>query len=419
MQRIGILHYSAAPRVGGVESVISAHARLLSEAGYRTTVLAGVGQQKAMPADAQLVCLPELDSLHPEIRKLSVELERGSLPADFMRVVQRLEQSLLPRVRELDLLIVHNVFTKHFNLPLTAALAHLLDNRRIAGCIAWCHDLTWMSPRSRSRVHAGYPWDLLRTYRSDMRYVAVSEKRRQEMLQMFEKPSARIEVVHNGVESGELLGLSAAGSALIGRMKLWQADVILLAPVRVTQAKNLELALRVVAELKSRGVRPKFVVTGPPDPHDAASRGYFEDLLALRSRLGLEDEFHFVFESGPRSHEAYMIDEGLVAELLRVSDALFMPSHREGFGMPVLEAGLVGVRVFCADTIPAAHELASDEVVTFSPAADAGQLAELVLQTLNADPKYCLRRRVRQEFDWHMVFEREILPLLAESVHEA
>jgi hypothetical protein len=59
-------------------------------------------------------------------------------------------------LRRFDHLIVHNVFTKHFNLPLTAALFELLDAQRIPHCIAWCHDFTWTSPHSRSKVHAGY-----------------------------------------------------------------------------------------------------------------------------------------------------------------------------------------------------------------------------------------------------------------------
>ncbi len=41
--KIDLLHYSAPPIVGGVESVISHHARLMSKAGHPVRIIAGRG----------------------------------------------------------------------------------------------------------------------------------------------------------------------------------------------------------------------------------------------------------------------------------------------------------------------------------------------------------------------------------------
>jgi glycosyltransferase involved in cell wall biosynthesis len=412
MNKVGILHYSAPPVVGGVENVILTHARLLMEAGYQTMILAGKGEQAAIPSPIKLVCIPELDSGYPQILKDTQELEQGSLPRDFDITVNHLTQLLPTQISDLDLLIVHNVFTKHFNLPLTAALFHLLDHGMIHRCIAWCHDLSWTSPHSRSKVHPGYPWDLLRTYHPDVTYVTVSKKRQAEMSEMFGCPPSQIRVIYNGVNSAELLGLSNRGLALIEQMNLWGSDLILLMPVRVTQAKNIELALHIVAALKEKRIHPKLVVTGPPDPHDPTNMEYFRSLRALRTRLDVEQETHFVCELGPSPTEPFILDMSVVAELMRVSDALFMSSHREGFGMPILEAGLTGIPIFCTDAIPAAQEIAARDIVTFSLEAGPVQIAELILERLNANSTYRLRRRMRQSFDWHMLFQHEILPLL-------
>jgi hypothetical protein len=73
------------------------------------------------------------------------------------------------------------------------------------------------------------------------------------------------------VDPSKLLALSDAGLALINRLDLWKSDLNLLMPVQVTRAKNIELALGVVAALKKRGIRPRLVVTDPPDPHDGMS----------------------------------------------------------------------------------------------------------------------------------------------------
>jgi mannosylglucosylglycerate synthase len=146
--------------------------------------------------------------------------------------------------------------------------------------------------------------------------------------------------------------------------------LILLMPVRVTQAKNIEFALEVMVALKARIDRPRLVLTGPPDPHDQASMVYFRSLQARRQQLGVEEELRFVFESGPEPGQPYLIDAPVVGELFRVADLMFMPSHREGFAMPVLEAGLAGIPVV-ATAVPAAQEIAAPDAIVFDLADGA------------------------------------------------
>ena len=412
LAKVGILHYSAPPVIGGVENVILAHIRLLIEAGYSVAVLAGRGEPESLPSGTEFIGIPGMDSQHPQIVEMSQALERGRVPTNFEDIANQLAEALAPGLQPMDLLIVHNVFTKHFNLPLTAALFRLLERGVIRRCVAWCHDLTWTSPNSRSKVHAGYPWDLLRTQRSDVTYVTVSQERQQELAGLFECPPEQIEVIYNGVDPQELLALSEDGLALIDRLSLWDSDLNLLMPVRVTQAKNIELALHVVASLKEKGIHPKLIVTGPPDPHDPANMKYFQRLMNLREELGVVYQMRFVYESGPDPTKPLTVEMPIVAQLMRVSDALFMPSHREGFGMPVLEAGLAGIPVFCSTQVPAAKEIGGQDVVRFAPGAAPEQVASLIVNWMESSPVLQLRRRVRQELTWRGIFQRQILPLL-------
>lgn len=406
------MHYSAPPVIGGVESVMLTHTRLFTETGHQITILAGRGEQAALPPGAEFIQITELDSQHPQIVELSRELEQGHVPAGFDEMVNRFVESLAPILESIPILIVHNVCTKHFNLPLTAALFRLLEQGTIRHCIAWCHDITWTSPNSRSKVHEGYPWDLLRTYRSDVEYVTISQERQSELATLFEVAPEQIQIIYNGVDPRELLALSEEGLVLIDRLNLWESDLNLLMPVRVTQAKNIELAMRMVAVLKEEDLRTKLVVTGPPDPHDPQNIKYFQSLMNLREDLDVVSELRFVYESNPRHGEPLILDMSVVAELFRVSDALFMPSHREGFGMPVLEAGLAGIPIFCSDRVPAANEIGDPDVIRFSPDADANEVAGLILKWTENSPVFNLRRRVRQSLTWRSIFQHEILPLV-------
>jgi glycosyltransferase involved in cell wall biosynthesis len=221
-------------------------------------------------------------------------------------------------------------------------------------------------------------------------------------------------VIYNGVDPATVLGLSPEGRQLIDRLGLLDADLVLIMPVRITRAKNIEYALSVAAALKARACRVKAIVTGPPDPHEADSLNYFHALRDLRRRLQLEAEFRFIYESGPTAAEPYTIDSQVVGDLLRASDVMFMPSHREGFGMPVLEAGLSGQLVACAD-VPAAAEIGGADVMRFNLQDDPACTADRLLAWAEQSATHQLRRRVRQNYTWPAIFKRGIGPLLREG----
>jgi hypothetical protein len=89
-----LLHYAAPPIVGGVETVLGKHARLMAEHGHRVRIAAGRGQQTDDRIEFSLV--PEVDSRHPEVLSLKAELDAGRVPAGFDRMVDRIAASLEP-----------------------------------------------------------------------------------------------------------------------------------------------------------------------------------------------------------------------------------------------------------------------------------------------------------------------------------
>jgi glycosyltransferase involved in cell wall biosynthesis len=102
----------------------------------------------------------------------------------------------------------------------------------------------------------------------------------------------------------------------------------------------------------------------------------------------------------------------VVFDLYRVADLMFMPSHQEGFGMPVLEAGLVGLPVAAANTVPAAEEIGGEDVLSFSPDLPPQLLAQQLMPWVNADKKLRLARQTRHNFTWEAIFHKQIEPLL-------
>lgn len=407
---IVLLHYSAPPVVGGVEAVVQAHVEVFASKGHRVRVIAGRGDESGYPEGVDFRLIPEIDSQHPQVLELNKQLERGVVPTQFSPLVDQLVEEIKPHLLGFDRLIAHNVLTKHFNLPLTAATQALLDEGVVGGCIAWCHDFTWTSPSSRSKVHPGNPWDLLRIKWDGVKYVVVSKERQVTLADLFDCPLEEVSVIYNGVDPHMLLGLTEAGKVLVDRLRLLESDLILLMPVRVTKAKNVEFALRVLKEIISKGLKSKLIVTGPPDPHDADNIAYYHSLLKLRAELGLEGEMHFIYELEGEGENGYTIDITTVSDLIRVSDLVFLPSHREGFGMPVLEAGMLGVPVFASE-IPAVSEIVGEHVTVIDPSSSPDRVAEQIMEWSKGSLPQ-LRRKIRQSYTWEAIYQKEILPLL-------
>jgi glycosyltransferase involved in cell wall biosynthesis len=90
-----------------------------------------------------------------------------------------------------------------------------------------------------------------------------------------------------------------------------------------------------------------------------------------------------------------------------------MPSHREGFGMPVLEAGLLGKPIVASTAVPAASEIGQSAVLLFDPdQMTATQLAQQIDVQLASTERVRLARQVRQRYTWDAIFRIDIEPLL-------
>lgn len=401
---IAILHYSAPPVIGGVEAVIGHHAHWMLKDHHRVRVLAGRGD--VFEAGVEFIPIPLADSIHPRILALKSELDRGRVPAEFWEVVAILKQELARHLTEIEVLIVHNVCSLHKNLALTAALWELIHLPHHPRLILWHHDLAFSTPRYREELHAGYPWDLLRTPWPGAIQVTISELRRSELAELLGIEAEQIVLIPNGVDVARFLKLERSTQAYLERLNLAQAEPLLLLPVRITPRKNIELALKTLAVLRRDFPHAQLVVTGPLGPHNPANLQYFERLKALRRELGLEQAAHFLAEI-----TAEYIPDAVISDFYHLADALFLPSREEGFGIPILEAALAGRPIFCSDISPL-RALGGNEVIYFLPEAEPQEVATQMVKYFSESPLYALASRVRRHFTWERIYDDFIRPLL-------
>jgi glycosyltransferase involved in cell wall biosynthesis len=397
VRRILFVHYTTPQVLGGVEQVMAAHASALQAAGKEVAVLAGRGGSK--PRGVRVIRIAEADSRHPAVERNLAALKEGVREPAHDALVARLLKKVRPHVERADRVVVHNVMTMPLNLALTEVLA-TLAREKADRFIAWTHDISFFDARYAAMRREGAPWDLVRRAIPGVRYVTVSEQRAEQLSVLTGLARRDIEVVTNGIDVGEVLGLAPTGLRLAQRLNLFDADPLLLLPVRLTRRKRVEAAINATAVLRRRGHAAMLVVTGTVGPHDATNMAY---LAELTKRAKSVEGVHLLAALGLR------INYGTVVDLFSLADVLVFPSESEGFGIPMLEAGLHRLPIVCSD-IPALRETGGDDPIYVPPDAGGEVIADAVERALNT-PVMRMRARARQHA-WHRVLRDRVLPVI-------
>src|SRR5512142_917687 len=121
--KIALLHYTAPPLVGGVETILARQAAELVRAGHMVHVLAGRGS--TWDARIPVEIIPRLDARYPQALKYKSDLDSGLVPEGFEELVRQVESDLRHSLNNTEVLIAHNVGCQHRHLALTAALYNI------------------------------------------------------------------------------------------------------------------------------------------------------------------------------------------------------------------------------------------------------------------------------------------------------
>jgi glycosyltransferase involved in cell wall biosynthesis len=217
-----------------------------------------------------------------------------------------------------------------------------------------------------------------------------------------------------GVSPRGKLRLRASTVALARQLRLDEGWPFMLLPARITKRKNIEYAIRATRALRDLGLQPRLLVTGPPGPHNVRSVDYVDELQAERARLDVRAEVTFLYEERRPDGRFWTATDPMMDDLYQLADLLIFPSAQEGFGIPLLEAGLIRLPVFCSD-IPPFREIAGDRVHRFALDAPPAETAARIAQFLDTDPATRLRHEVLARYSWERVFRERIAPLLVAS----
>jgi glycosyltransferase involved in cell wall biosynthesis len=402
---VALLHYSCPPVVGGVEEIVRQHAALLTRYYHNAKIFTGDGGIFSDNIEVELN--PLLGSRNDRIIDSHHEGVDGK-PQKMEKITWEIYNYLTDSLKVFDVLIAHNVLTMPFNLPLSAAL-HRLGHEGLIPIISWNHDSPYFYQDYPEHLDL-FPWNILKRAYAGIRYVVISESRKEMFADLY-GGRRQMYVIPNGIDPISFFQLDPSTIRLIQEQQLFEAEFLMVQPSRLHRRKNLELSVRVTRALHDLGLKARLLITGAHDPHEPKSLKYYHELKELAARLEIEDDVLIMAEYTFESGETLSVDRITIRDLYLISDILFLSSLQEGFGIPLLESGMIKLPIVCSN-IPPFLEVGGEDVCFFDPAETPESIAGKILEFVNKHKPHNMFRRVIKNYAWDNIYHDKLLPFL-------
>jgi glycosyltransferase involved in cell wall biosynthesis len=260
------------------------------------------------------------------------------------------------RRRRLDL--VHGLaYLAPLVHPGVATVATILD-------VIWIHHPEATSARFRIAMRTLAPM----VGRSSTRIIAISEAARDDIAATLHLDIEKFDVTPLGILPRQAATTEGDPAGTRERLGLGAAPIVLCVAAKRAH-KNLHSLIQALALLHGSEPGPPVQLVLP-----GSSNEYEKQLRALAREIGVEDHVRF----------PGWISDADLEDLYRLASCFVLPTLREGFGLPVLEAMTRGLPVACSD-IPALAEVVGDAAVLFDP-HDPGAIAQAI-RRITSDPE--------------------------------
>jgi glycosyltransferase involved in cell wall biosynthesis len=412
-KQILIAHYSLPPVIGGVESVLKPLAEVFARNGYLVTMMTGTGSVEGQNIKTSTV--PDLNPENPHVREIQRVLKFGSLPEFYEYRMQNLQRRIEAEIGNINTVIIHNMMTMPFNLMATEAFWNYIIKYPNKRYYIWTHDLAWLIDEYKSNLFDRKPWLLLKTAIPNVTYVTVSEYRKRQMAELLNIPRRKILVVPNMIKYQDFFKFEPVTTQICGELTIFKRYPVILVPARIIQRKNVERSIKVIATLRNTWPNLMGIITGTPERENGKLTEYSASLYSLIEENNLKGNLFFLSDILEKLKIAPEKNRQVVRDLYFISNLVLYLSKDEGFGLPILEAGIARTPLALSQ-IPVFREVAHDGVLYLpldeSPEYNANRVVHFLTATQpRSDVLY---KRIIELNNWDNLWENYLKSIFSE-----
>jgi glycosyltransferase involved in cell wall biosynthesis len=405
--KIGLLHYTYPPVIGGVEVIVHEHAHLFAENGYSVTVFAGHGVSDH--AKINLINIPEFQSLAVFNNDLNEKINNfPQFPQEFYELKEKITRKLEKYFKEIDIVIAHNILSLNLNPCLSFALIDYFKKNPNKKLISWIHDpiISIKNGKIVKKTFINKQLENL-AYQpiQNIHYVAISNSLKEILVSIIGYPKDIITVIPNGINIQKFLNLSPLTWKIYHKYQLNKADLLIFLPSKILRHKNIDLSIKIFNEILKSKPASFLIISAEKNPH-SKKYDYVNEVMQLIKILKLEK--NIIFLNNEIKSFGINYDFQVIKDFYKLTDVVFFLSDHENFGLPGIEAGLnKTLTIFSEKKI--FHEITSGNGVFINTQKTPKQISENILKIVNKNPSIKFFQKIKKEYDFETIFSEKII----------
>lgn len=407
-KRIGIVHYTYPPIIGGVEKVVYDHAQLFAKYGFDITVFAGMGNNNNPKVKFKLIkefrSLRLIDfSLYEEI------IDSENFPNKYYENSEKIYKKLETNFRNIDVIIVHNVLTMTLNLCLNFALIKYIKNHPEKKYISWTHDLTLSPERIKKDFKNKEISKMVYEIIENVEYVSISNYLKEVLCKKVGFSPKNIKVISNGLNFDSFLNLHPITHKIIDKYHLTDFDYNLLYSGKIIKYKNIDICINIIHELIKQGKNPVLIITAKGLPH-SNNDNYVDEIKTMIRHLNLEKNVVFIEDEIVNKSKGDSFE--VVKDFYRLADIVINLSSFENFGLPLIEAGINKTPLIVND-LNVFKEIDSANIYFVDIDNELPeQIASKIRLIIESNQQLGFFRNIKKNFNLEKIFVEKIIPLV-------
>lgn len=407
-KRIGLIHYTYPPVIGGVEKVIYDHAQLFSRYDYDVTVFAGEGHSDN--PKIKLKIIPEFKSLrvtNPDLFERI--LNEKVFSDDFIKFSDKIFEKIENAFKDIDVFIIHNVLNLTLNLCLNQALSKYIKKHTNKKFIGWMHDIALNPERKKKDFANPVIGEMIYQPIENVKYVGISHFLKERLNEEFGFSTKFMTIISNGIDLNTFLNLHPITQKIIKNHKIFLYDYLIFYSGKVLKYKNVDITINIIDELKKQNKNPLMIISAKGSPHNIKNN-YIQEIKTMIKQLSLEKNIIFIEDEIEDKSNGDSFE--IVKDFYRLSDIVINLSSFENFGLPLIEAGINKTPLIVND-ISVFKEIDNVNIHFVDIDNESpGQIASKIRLIIEGNQQIGFFKKIKKNFNLEKIFVNNIIPLI-------
>lgn len=337
-KRVAILTtFASVDEAYSLIGVVQTQIRMLVAAGYKPVVIVKKGfipKQAFSLSEVELRYTP----IVPTSNYISEVIDKT-----FKQDVEKLKQSLIENLKDIDIVITHDLIYQPESLKLNVAARRAIredDHIRRIRWLHWVHSATSPQILGKELKQGDSYFDIISQRFPNSFVIFPNAYSIPRVARNFGFEEDQVKVVHHATNLPSFCHWDPLMTQLVMEKNMLDSDAIDVYPVRLDRGKQVEVVIKIMAQLKKLDYSVRVIIV---DFHSTGGDKviYRKELEKIAIDWGLNDQ-EVVFTSQYHPKWRASVPSKVIHDLFELSNVFIMPSRSETYSLVTQEAALLG-----------------------------------------------------------------------------